>query len=116
MLSDLPSSYYTKINSVAWRVSSSVFSNDTKYLQDYDELKDFYFLQIEKGKEKKDIVKLNSFDIYKTTNWQGKYDMGEIAPYKNTTNNKPIVLIKLGAIWLSGVSSSLKRSRQDLRI
>lgn len=42
---------------------------------DFDnELKDYYFSQIQKGKEKKEIVKQNGLDIYKTINWQGKYE------------------------------------------
>jgi hypothetical protein len=39
-----------------------------------NEMKDHYFSQIKTGEEKKDIVKLNGFDIYKTKNWQGKYE------------------------------------------
>lgn len=42
---------------------------------DFDnEMKDYYFSQIQKGKEKKEIVKQNNLDIYKTINWQGKYE------------------------------------------
>ena len=42
---------------------------------DFDnEMKDYYFSQIQKGKEKKDIIKQNNLDVYKTINWQGKYE------------------------------------------
>jgi hypothetical protein len=42
---------------------------------DFDnEMKDYYFSQIEKGKEQKQIVKCNNIDVYKTLNWQGKYE------------------------------------------
>jgi hypothetical protein len=42
---------------------------------DFDnEMKDYYFSQIGKGAEKKDIVRVNDMDIYKTINWQGKYE------------------------------------------
>ena len=39
-----------------------------------DEMKDYYFSQMKKGNEKKDIVKSNNLDIYKGLNWQGKYE------------------------------------------
>jgi hypothetical protein len=42
---------------------------------DFDnKMKDYYFSQIQKGKEKKELIKQNSLDIYKTMNWQGKYE------------------------------------------
>jgi len=42
---------------------------------DFDNtMKDYYFSQLQKGKEKKDIVKQNNLDIYKTINWEGKYE------------------------------------------
>jgi hypothetical protein len=39
-----------------------------------DEMKDFYFSEIKEGKEKKNIVRQNNLDIYKTTNWEGKHE------------------------------------------
>jgi hypothetical protein len=42
---------------------------------DFDnEMKEYYFSQIEKGKEKKQIIKENDIDIYNTINWQGKFE------------------------------------------
>jgi hypothetical protein len=37
-------------------------------------MKEYYFSQIEKGKEKKEIIKENDLEIYKTINWQGKFE------------------------------------------
>ena len=39
-----------------------------------DEMKNYYFSEIKNGKEKKDIVRQNNQDIYKTINWQGKFE------------------------------------------
>jgi len=39
-----------------------------------DNMKNYYFSQIAKGKEKKNIVHINSLDIYKTINWQVKFE------------------------------------------
>ena len=39
-----------------------------------DEMKDFYFTELKNGKETSNIVKQNNLDIYKTTNWEGKYE------------------------------------------
>jgi hypothetical protein len=52
-------------------------SSETSIVIYYDfdnEMKNYYFSQIQKGKEKKEIVRQNNLDIYKTTNWQGKYE------------------------------------------
>lgn len=57
--------------------SEDTDTSETSIVVYYDfdnEMKDYYFSQIEKGKEKKDIVKQNNLDIYKTINWQGKYE------------------------------------------
>jgi hypothetical protein len=39
-----------------------------------DEMKNYYFSEIKNGKEKKNIVNQNNLAIYKTINWQGKYE------------------------------------------
>ena len=39
-----------------------------------DKMKEFYFSEIKSGKEKKNIVRQSNIDIYKTTNWEGKYE------------------------------------------
>lgn len=39
-----------------------------------DEMKNFFFSEIKAGKEKKDIVKTGNAEIYKTINWQGKFE------------------------------------------
>ena len=52
-------------------------SSETSIVIYYDfgnEMKEFYFSEIQKGKEKKDVVKRNNHDIYKGRNWQGKYE------------------------------------------
>ena len=52
-------------------------TSETSIVIYYDfnnEMKDYYFSQIQKGKEKKEVVNQNNLDIYKTINWQGKYE------------------------------------------
>lgn len=39
-----------------------------------DELKKFYFKEYSEGKGKMDVVRKNGLDIYRGTNWQGKYE------------------------------------------
>jgi hypothetical protein len=42
---------------------------------DFDnEMKEYYFSQIKNGKVKEDIIKVNNLDIYKSINWQDKYE------------------------------------------
>lgn len=42
---------------------------------DFDnEMKNYYFSQIQKGKEKREVITQNSLAIYKTINWQGKFE------------------------------------------
>lgn len=37
-------------------------------------MKEDYFSQIKNGKEKEDIIKENNLNIYKSINWQDKYE------------------------------------------
>jgi hypothetical protein len=39
-----------------------------------DKMKSYYFSEINNGKEKKHIVRQNNLNIYKTINWQGKFE------------------------------------------
>jgi hypothetical protein len=39
-----------------------------------DQMKNFYFSEISAGKEKENIIKRNNLDVYKTMNWEGKYE------------------------------------------
>lgn len=61
-------------------ISLNVAKDDTSETSiviyyDFDNhMKNYYFNKIKEGKEKKDIVQQNNIDIYKTINWQGKYE------------------------------------------
>jgi|GEM_PF-3471051 len=52
-------------------------TSETSIVIYYDfgnEMKDYHFSQLQKGKNKKEVVKQNNLEIYKTINWQGKYE------------------------------------------
>lgn len=57
--------------------SDSTDKSETSIVVYYDfedENKKYYFSQIKNGEEKGDVIKKNNLDIYKTINWQGKYE------------------------------------------
>jgi hypothetical protein len=63
--------FYISLNSIE---SDTSETSIVIYYDFGNENKDYYFSQLKNGKEKKNIVKVNGIDIYKSINWQGKYE------------------------------------------